>query len=750
MKKTVFLLFSLFVILALVACAPQEKKDIAYKAPAGLELPLELKLTSSEAWRETDEGFALVKERAGIIEYPAWWTGNRPPQGEMVVLEIDYRDDVSVPVRAEIYSGMGSGERFSELHRFGGLCDSSWNTARIPCPWDLTLLHLSAGTIRFRLISSDADLAVRRLRLVEPRADDERRYNSETRAWVSRVQQARAQIDSNYYKLAQRPIISGNWAQNPLVPYRRNWMDLILPISAPQAGETDFPISVRMAANEYEPVQIGIYANGEKLSGVEVTMDPIRGSNGTEVATCCVRVAEYSLVKSQLESYEVEPFPQRLWPVYPFDVPAGRSHLVWIELKTLEKNAQTGTFSTTIRIRASGLEEISIPLNVEILPCRMLTMDEADLKLGGHTIGLVPEHDLAFQREYNHNMVDLWYGGIHPALSIEGDSFSMDFRIMDDWMESARRQGFTDVYYFLGGNPYGFPMTMDMERDLAKSVLGMDDEAFRAMVMENPDSVHPEIAPLIVEWTRRISEHARAHNWLRLVLTPFDEPAKWIQTHRKIGDLPLALIKPHFIHWAQLLREGDPQATIAADIHHYNGGMDFVPYLDIVCTNATHENLDMPDEVRSAGKVFWEFGGTNDRGTPNQARYILGFYYAAHDSRAAQIWAYNWGERFDTLEGNNWLYAWYTPFDVIPHPYMEGVREGMDERRLLETLKREADEKNVDISAFLNSLFEEVASMESRLRGRKVTEENFWARARDAEVMDSWHERMVEKLLSLQ
>lgn len=215
MKKTVFLFFSLFVILALVACAPQEKKDIAYKAPAGLELPLELKLTSSEAWRETDEGFALVKETAGIIEYPAWWTGTRPPQGEMVVLEIDYRDDVSVPVRAEIYSGLGSGERFSELHRFGGLCDSSWKTARIPCPWDLTLLYLSAGTIRFRLISSDADLAVRRLRLVEPRADDERRYNSETRAWVSRVQQARAQIDSNYYKLAQRPIISGNWVKVP-------------------------------------------------------------------------------------------------------------------------------------------------------------------------------------------------------------------------------------------------------------------------------------------------------------------------------------------------------------------------------------------------------------------------------------------------------------------------------------------------------------------------------------------------------
>jgi hypothetical protein len=77
------------------------------------------------------------------------------------------------------------------------------------------------------------------------------------------------------------------------------------------------------------------------------------------------------------------------------------------------------------------------------------------------------------------------------------------------------------------------------------------------------------------------------------------------------------------------------------------------------------------------------------------------------------------------------------------------VREGMDDRRLLETLKRRAAEKNIDISDFLEGLFDEVAAMADNLRTRSVTTENFWDMPGKAEVMDLWHESMVEKLLSL-
>jgi len=740
-----FLIFLLALVIA--SCSPGKEKPLSFKSPQGVKLPLEVKPVSSEAWRES-QGLSVLSERnPGLLEAPAWWSGNRPPQGEMVVLELDYRDDMKLPVRAEVYSGMGSGTEFSELHRFGGAGDGTWKKSRIPCPWDLTLLYLPANSIRFRLVSDSGSMAIRGAKLVEPLAEDEERYNAETREWSRRVQENKARVDSSYYSLAQKPVLPGEWGKSPIVPFQRGWMEPVLPISAPALGETDFPLMVRMALNEYEPLQIGIYANGKNLTGVEVTVDPIQKNGKSILDEITVRVPQYSLVRSSLAGVKVEPFPQALWPVYPFDIPAGRSHMAWIVLHTVENSAVPGKYSTRIHIAAREEKEVTVPITVEILPCRLLTMEEAGLKLGGHTLGFVPEHDLAFQRKYNHNMADLWYGAIHPELKKEGGSFSMDFRLMDDWMSAAKRQGFTDVYYFLGGNPYGFPMTMDLEVDLARKVLGMGDGEWSALAMEKRDSIPGEIAGHLIEWARRVGEHAREAGWPRLVLTPFDEPAKWIQTRPETG--PLAYIKPHFIHFDELLRRGYPDAPISADIHHYKGGMDFLPYLDICCTNAAHENPAMADEVRAAGKILWEFSGCNDKGMPDFARFVLGFYFASHDSRAAQIWAYNWGGRFDTLDGENWLYAWYTPFDVIPSPYMEGVREGMDERRLIETLKRKAAEKNVDISAFLDELFREVAARETALRSGEVNAENIWTRAEEAKVMDAWHNRIVEKLLSL-
>ncbi|HUU26928.1 MAG TPA: hypothetical protein VM123_03880 [archaeon] len=755
MRTRLFLFQSLAIFSFLIACGPGTEKGAEEKSQAKLELPLELKLVRSEAWSERDSGFILTKGAEGLLEAPAWWTGNRPPAGEMVVLEVAYRDDLTQPVRAEVYSGMGSSSSYSELHRFGGLDDSAWKTARIPCPWDLTLLHFPSSTVRFRLISDSGDLELKSFRLVEPEADDEQRYNTQTREWVRQLQSARVRVEPEYYKLAQTPVLDNQWADSPLVPYQRNWTDLVLTISAPQAGETGFPVSVRMARNEYEPVQIGIYANGTDLSEVEVTVDPITGPNGAAVAASRVRVAEYSLIDSRISALKVEPFPQRLWPAHSFAVPAGRSHLVWIELHTAEKTAIPGKYSTSIRIRAKDLEEITVPLSLEILPYRLLTMDEANLKLGGCILGFVPEHDLAFQREYNHNMAD---PHILPELFKEGDSFGMDFRIMDECMAAALRQGFKTIYLFLGGNPNGFPQTMTLERNLAKVVFGLDDKGWRAMVMEKPDSVHPRLAPYLVEWTRRLGEHAKAQSWPSLILSPFDEPNKWAGTSTELGSL--AFIKSHFIHTVQLLREGWPDVLIGTDMYTYTDAIVFLPYLDIYNTNSTHLNLNLPNEVRTAGKTFWEY--TTVDVTPAFSRYTLGFYFGAHGSTGALLWAYNWGKRFDTLDDPNWLYAWYTPFEVIPTVCMEGVREGMDERRLLETLKRKAAEKNVDLSGFLGDLFQETEALREDLRffvistwpharsGKTFTIEDLRKYEKRAGVMNTWHDRLVDKLLSLQ
>jgi len=715
-----------------------------FKAPAGLKLPAEV--TAVSGWQKQEGRFVLERRASGVLEAPSWWQGDRPPRGEMVVLEVEYLDDLEAPARAEIYSGLGTVDPYSELHRFGGAGDGAWKKARVPASADFIFLHLPEKTIRFRLFSYGGTLKARSFRLVAPEPDEESRYNENTRAWVSRVQQ-RADIDPSYWDLAQTPVLPGKWADAPLVPFARNWMDLVLPISAPQAGEAGQGLKARMFRNEYQSVQLGVYANGTDLRSCRVSVDPIKNSSGKTVAEAKVRVAEYSLVHAyHMPSYFVEPFPQRLWPAYPFDVQAGRSHLVMIVLGTEETTAQPGKYTTMVRIKAEGAQEVSLPLELEILPSRLLTMDQAGLKLGGCTTGLLPEFELKFLHEYNHNMINIWYAGVRPELSKKGDDFELDFRIMDDWMAASKRQGINDHVYFLGGNPYGFPRTMHLPRTLAATMLGLDDRGWRELTFKDPNRVPPEVAPLVVEWARRFREHALDKGWPNVVLTPFDEPAKWHQYSSSLG--MMYFIKPQFKEQVRLIRQGYPEAQIYGSIHHYYGGIDFLEDVDIFCTNAVAENWDLPDEVRAAGKILWQYSSTTDKGLPAVGRYTFGFYFAGHDSRGSLVWAYNWGNRFDTLDGSNWMYAWNTPFDVIPTPFAEGLREAWDERRLLETIKQTAKEKNVDISGFLAGLYEEFAR--SRGRGGRSTLDDFWERAKNDLLMEDWHERMVEKLLELQ
>ncbi len=700
---------------------------------------------SGSAWRQQGDLWLLGEHSAGYLETKAWWTGNRPKRGEAIVLEIEYKDDLMRPVVAEVYSGLGTTNPYSELHRFGGVADGQWKTARIPATADFLFRYEPAGTVRFRLSPLKGTLTAKAFRLSPATGGEAERYNAETRAWVE-CEQRRAVISDRYYKLAQTPVLPAEWSAKPLVPYARNWMDLVRPISAPRPGEAGAPLSARMFRNEFESLQLGIYANGRDLKGVTVSVDPVRDPSGAVVAEAKVRVAEYSKVKGQnVPGWMVEPVPQRLWPAYPFDVPAGRSHMAWIVLRTTDASSRPGNFTTSVRIRAEGLPEIAVPLNVEVLDLRLLTMEEAGLKLGGCTTGLLPEFELEFLHDYNHNMVNIWYAGVRPELAKRGNSFDMNFRIMDDWMAAAARQKFSDMVYFLGGNPYGFPQTFNFPRTMASLMLGLDDAGWRTLSFENPNVVPPAVAPLMVEWTRRFGEHARAARWPNIVLTPFDEPAKYLQYRTGLG--MLSFIKPQFKEQVRLLRQGDPKAQIYGSIHHYTGGIDFLEDIDVFCTNAVAENWNLPDEVRAARKILWQYSGTTDSSPPASARYTFGFYFAGHDSRGSLVWAYNWGHRFDTLDGENWMYAWNTPFEVIPTPYMEGLREAWDDRRLIETLKRAAAEKHVDLSGFFGRLFADVAA--ARGQGGQDTVDDFWDRAKNDRVMDEWRNRLVKRLLDL-
>jgi hypothetical protein len=124
--------------------------------------------------------------------------------------------------------------------------------------------------------------------------------------------------------------------------------------------------------------------------------------------------------------------------------------------------------------------------------------------------------------------------------------------------------------------------------------------------------------------------HARNNGWPELIFTPFDEPAKHEQKpYRKesyekddmvIGTGPW--IKTHFEDACDLIRKSAmPDTRIYGSIHHPSG-IEFLPKINVFCTNAIFEDPALGDKVRAGGKgkYFWQYTGVGAGSEPANMR----------------------------------------------------------------------------------------------------------------------------------
>lgn len=152
------------------------------------------------------------------------------------------------------------------------------------------------------------------------------------------------------------------------------------------------------------------------------------------------------------------------------------------------------------------------------------------------------------------------------------------------------------------------------------------------------------------------------------------------------------------------------------------------------------EDATLGDQVRAAKKEFWQYSSFQN--SPETAIFAFGFYFAAFDSRGSLCWA---GPGFDTTSGgDSWIYCWQTPFDSIPAPYFEGMREAWDIRRVIETCKKKhmGDQESLKL---LNAILQEAVT--SRGKGGRDTVYDFWAVVDNIKKLEQWRARLMELLL---
>ena len=727
----------------------------------------EVKELSETGWgeltREGDRNYRAVQPGARCwLAVPDWWGGTiRPPEGERYIIEIVYKDTVKSPARVLSHSGIGRYGGPTELHRIGGRGDGKWKIGHIPASWDLLMLPKDQKVAQFHFrIGGDqpefpiAQLSVREAKLPE----DQTRYEAECRAWVAAVQAEKAAA-AQHQATNREPVIPEAYRDQTMVPFVRHYSVRIQPNSSPQAGEAGTPIHVRMARNEYEPGTFGVFAQ-EDLDGVTYEVSELRGPDGK--LACEVRryTAEYALFRKRQGKETVHSWePQRIWPHFPAKIRKGDSCLFWLTVRTLGEESQPGHYEGTVTVRCGG-QSVALPLKVEVLPITLLTMEEAGYRMGGCVTGLASESEMAAMRQHNHNMINIWFAGVQPGMKKVGERIELDFYYLDDFMKRARLNGVNTMVWFFGGNPNGYPETLSAERDLYRAYYpDQPREAFfeKQRTEESRGRILPEVEPLYGQLLKDILAHAGKNDWPELVITPFDEPAKWAyHTPRADKNYKTSIgcgpwIRDHFKAACKLMHEAVPEAKVYVSMHRnfhrkvhgYSGrvGEIFIPDVDIVCTNATGEDSELNKKTWDAGKAFWQYRGL--RG----GRYTFGFFFARWGSAGSLVWAYNWGPRLDIASGNQWMYAWYSPFETILTPTYEELREAWDDRRYWATAEKVAREKGISLEPVLAQIRGEVQS--DRDKGLDQKEPDFWGKGLHGTKMDKWRKVLADKIVEM-
>ena len=514
---------------------------------------------------------------------PAWWGNDaRPKEGEIFVLEIDYKDVVSNPFIVSSFGNCKNSVKFisaaqnaayeslSELHRVAGENTSKWKTALVPVSWDY--LYAGEGNPKgkgkqefsIKLGNDDKNLPISEIRIRKATKEDEVRYNAETRAWIKKSQQKYLIKDSA--SIAQ---LSDIWKSKEIVPYSRNYLTPILPSDVPNSQEAGAAIKVRMAMNEIECKQLGVYANGKDLQGVSISMSELKNDKGELFkGKINLYTVEYAFVNSGDGPPKID--AQRIWPLFETPVKAGNSQAFWLTFDTEEKSTNPGFYKGEINIAVKRNTPAKVPIEIDVMPITLLTMDEAGLSMGGCVTGFVPFHDISYAVKNNVNATNLWFISARPNMSKVDGKLVLDFTLIDEWMKEAKRLGWQNIVYFLGGNPYGFPRTLNMEQEL---FVVMQNEGDREARIEkflkvsadksNRGRVLEEIRGVYGQWVKEVSQHARQNGWPELIFTPFDEPAKARQKpyrtegHEKddlvIGTGPW--IRSHFIDACEIIRK---------------------------------------------------------------------------------------------------------------------------------------------------------------------------------------------------
>lgn len=658
-------------------------------------------------WRDVEcDGRAAVKltDQASYINLPV--SNTVPPKGR-VMLKIEYYGFRGLkPFRI----GIGGWGTKTEL--IIPPLGKKWRVAHAPFPAETARRHLENGSIKVMIQalgkSDDYYPPIGKVSIYVPDQEEVAElYRDSVKTHTKAAWKATEKggfIHGGGYDDDGSAKPSQAEAETGAIPFIRDYMVPVYPMSVPKPGERGGKTSIRIAPGEFEPVQVAVkplkyffdcklvfdfVPSGLKATAKWVECAPLRCLGG-----------------SRSKKWRAQ--PNRLWPeqIFPtVNLKKNQCQAWWVTIKA-NSRAAAGVHQISMRI-TDGLDYTlgSFTIEVEVLPFQLPR--QVDYAWGFYTANFVTSIVAADMRLHGCNSLSCWSN--ERPWSNSGSK--VDFSQWDNYFAKLRKLGMNHAFIWFVG-------TKDEQED-SLVVDGVGEENFISIL-------------------KGLNSRVETGKYPRNFMVTIDEAC---MSDKRWEDLR------KMFSWMREFSPALKRLGISLDRNAFairHKGM----IENLSCNGDFARNSEWCRENGCGMYTYTVFSGRTSAG---DARYNAGFNPWRYGAAGTFGWALDWnnGSAFNDLDGGCSDWAIVLPNWTgrpIATPAWEGWREGVDDRRYIEVYQRLVETGKAD-AALLEEIKRDLK--EVRLSGEaKVGDSIFTASVGSAEKLNQARNKLIDAILA--
>ena len=632
----------------------------------------------------------------------AWWDGDAP--GENVMLVVTFKDTTPQAVTVGGWTGAGGIYGYPVIGRIGGANDGRWKKGLLICPKTQIKRHPGGEWEgKWSLIfNGGGTILVDRIQVAK--VTDDLKTASIRAARASRAASIEA-LKKQYKRVPWKETVelgdvSAEHKRLGFVPYARPYTIDVYPGSVPKASERGAKTLAAYATpGEFEPVQVAAYALKDLKLAVSVT--DLRGPGvlkaDEEVEVFWIESTAVRPKSSWGKEWQTRPVwlrPARPGGGLPYPVPVkSGTSLSWFLRVHVPEEAKAGVYRGSFKLEAEGGRSARFPIEVRVLPFKLDKV--TDYAWGPYVSSPLDDEYIQDLADHGMNSMSLFApGGLRPKM--RGGRCVLDLSpAMEEYLGKLKKLGFVRLIDFGGGDPwYNNPSNLV---NVTKAKVGT-----------------PQFEKYYAQYWQDIKRLEKEKGWPEIICCPFDEPVK---SEAKVRN---------YITCYEIIKKVLPETKVfCVFMNRTSSAKRLGRKSDIWSCNGAF-GVNQAEKLRLAKegtkKLFYTYTGCMGGYRPGAARYNAGVVPWHYDADGTYFWAYKWtgGDPFNDLDAGH---RDWSPIarDVDGRLYTctcwEGYREGVDDRRYIETCLRIAKEKN------RRDILDKIAGIKAGIRpGRESTE----------------------------